>query len=126
MQPATPAATATSKQRRWVDLSMRRRVAGSRALAIRRVSRQIDDNAAVFSPGMKPRRSPMGSTVARTLLALATTVFVAGCMVTATVPGPAYPAPGLEWNVDRPGSDYRSFDLPTPSPETCQSTCMNE
>ena len=40
---------------------------------------------------------------------------------------PAYPASnGLEWNVDRPGSDYRSFDLPSPSPEMCQSTCMNE
>jgi PAN domain-containing protein len=47
-------------------------------------------------------------------------------MVTATAPGPAYPASGLEWNVDRPGSDYRSFELPTPSPEMCQSACMNE
>ena len=35
-------------------------------------------------------------------------------------------ASGLEWNVDRPGSDYRSFDLSTPSPEMCQSACMNE
>jgi 1-phosphatidylinositol phosphodiesterase len=68
----------------------------------------------------------MGSIVSRALLAVGATVFVAGCMVTATAPGPAYPASSLEWNVDRPGSDYRSFDLPAPSPETCQSTCMNE
>src|SRR5438270_55528 len=74
-------------------------------------------------------RSAMRSTGARALLAgcMGTaTVLVAGCMVTATVPGPAYPAPGLEWNIDRPGADYRSFDLPAASPEMCQSTCMNE
>src|SRR5262249_45528329 len=29
-------------------------------------------------------------------------------------------------NVDRPGSDYRSFDLGTPSPEQCRDTCMVE
>jgi len=47
-------------------------------------------------------------------------------MVSAT-PGPAYPSPtGLEWNINRPGADYRSFDLVTPSPDACQSACMNE
>jgi hypothetical protein len=56
---------------------------------------------------------------------LAATLFVVGCMV-ATTPGPAYPGPVLEWNVNRPGSDYRSFEMVTPSPETCQSTCMSE
>jgi 1-phosphatidylinositol phosphodiesterase len=50
----------------------------------------------------------------------------AGCTVTATTPGPAYPASNLEWNIDRPGFDYRSFDLPAPDPAMCQSTCMNE
>jgi hypothetical protein len=59
------------------------------------------------------------------LAALAATPFVPGCMV-ATTPGPAYPAAALEWNVNRPGSDYRSFEMITPSPDTCQATCMNE
>src|SRR4051812_29786529 len=126
MQPATPAARAASKQSRSMNLGMRPRVAGSRALAIRRVSRQIDDNAAVFSPGTNVRRSSMRSRISRALPIAGATIFVAGCMVAATGPGPAYPAPGLEWNVDRPGSDYRSFDLPAPNPEMCQLTCMNE
>jgi len=70
----------------------------------------------------------MGPTVSRAFafaFASCAALFVTGCMVTAT-PGPTYPSNGLEWNVDRPGSDYRSFDLPSPSPEMCQSTCMNE
>jgi PAN domain len=68
----------------------------------------------------------MGFRVARALLALGASLFVTSCMVTAT-PGPGYPAAsGLEWNMNRPGADYRSFDLITPSPETCQSTCMSE
>jgi len=53
-------------------------------------------------------------------------VLVAGCAVSATATGPAYPASNLEWNVDRPGGDYRSFDLPAPSPGECQAACMNE
>jgi hypothetical protein len=68
----------------------------------------------------------MGSTVSRALLAVAAGLFVTGCVVTATAPGPAYPASGLEWNINRRGADYRNFDLITPSPETCQSTCMSE
>ena len=61
------------------------------------------------------------------MLAAAASMFVTSCVATGTVTtGPGYPASGLEWNVDRPGSDYRSFELPTPSPETCQATCMNE
>ena len=56
----------------------------------------------------------------------AVSLLAASCMVTATGPGPAYPASGLEYNVDRPGSDYRSFDLDAPSPEQCQAACMNE
>jgi len=71
----------------------------------------------------------MGLTVLRTgvsvLLAAAAPLLVAGCVVTAQTPA-AYPGAALEWNVNRPGADYRSFDLVTPSPETCQSTCMNE
>jgi hypothetical protein len=43
--------------------------------------------------------------------------------------GPAYmPATSaaLEVNVDRPGSDYRSFDLASGRPEECRDTCMVE
>jgi hypothetical protein len=33
----------------------------------------------------------------------------------------------FETNVDRPGSDYRSFSLPPGSPpEACQSACLSE
>jgi PAN domain len=32
----------------------------------------------------------------------------------------------FEVNVDRPGSDYRSFDLATPRPEECRDTCLVE
>ena len=61
------------------------------------------------------------------MLAAAATIFVASCAVTATTaPATGYPAPNLEWNVNRPGADYRSFDLPAPSPADCQSSCMNE
>jgi len=63
----------------------------------------------------------------RAMLAVAATVFVVGCTVTATTaPPPASPTSNLEWNVDRPGADYRSFDLPAPSPDQCQASCMNE
>jgi 1-phosphatidylinositol phosphodiesterase len=34
--------------------------------------------------------------------------------------------PGFEVNVDRPGSDYRSFDLPAPQPDICRNQCMSE
>jgi len=72
----------------------------------------------------------MGPNVARAgaiAFALSTAFVVSGCAVgaTATV-GPAYPASSLEWNVDRPGGDYRSFDLSNGGPEMCQSACMNE
>ena len=52
-------------------------------------------------------------------------MFAASCYIT-TSPSPAYPTSTLEWNVDRPGSDYRSFDLESASPEICQQTCMSE
>jgi hypothetical protein len=44
------------------------------------------------------------------------------------VPPPAAmpPAGGLEPNVDRPGADYRSFDLAYPRPEDCRAACMAE
>jgi 1-phosphatidylinositol phosphodiesterase len=51
-----------------------------------------------------------------------------GCLVQ-PVPMTVYSASGsaaLEVNVDRPGSDYRSFDLATPQPEQCRDTCLVE
>jgi len=35
-------------------------------------------------------------------------------------------AAGLEYNVDRPGSDYRNFDLREARPELCQWACAAE
>jgi PAN domain len=43
----------------------------------------------------------------------------------APAPAPVY-GPGFEVNVDRPGSDYRSFDLPAPQPDMCRNQCMAE
>ncbi|MEL6817794.1 MAG: PAN domain-containing protein [Pseudomonadota bacterium] len=45
---------------------------------------------------------------------------------------PPPPAPefaileGMEDGIDRPGSDYRSFDLAAPDPALCQATCRDE
>lgn len=33
---------------------------------------------------------------------------------------------GMEMDVDRPGMDYRSFDLTSPSPELCEQACARE
>jgi 1-phosphatidylinositol phosphodiesterase len=61
------------------------------------------------------------------MLAVVATFFVASCAVTATTaPPPASPASSLEWNVNRPGADYNSFELPAPSPDHCQSSCLND
>jgi 1-phosphatidylinositol phosphodiesterase len=56
-----------------------------------------------------------------------------GCCVSGVVrpapapaPAPAPSAGGLEPDTDRAGSDYRSFDLPQPAPELCQSACAAE
>jgi len=72
----------------------------------------------------RPTRAAQSCAV-QAVLAVIAGLFVTSCVVTATVP-PSYPASGLEWNVNRRGADYRDFDLITPSPETCQSTCMSE
>ncbi|MGV8057670.1 MAG: PAN domain-containing protein [Smithellaceae bacterium] len=34
--------------------------------------------------------------------------------------------PGMEVDIDRPGLDYRSFDLTAPDPNLCQAACTNE
>lgn len=36
------------------------------------------------------------------------------------------PAASFESDTDRPGMDYRSFNLPDPRPELCRQTCMQE
>jgi PAN domain len=64
----------------------------------------------------------------RSVLALA--VLTASCTIVQSAPGtPGYVSSGsaaLELNVDRPGSDYRSFDLGSTRPEECRDTCMVE
>jgi PAN domain len=55
-------------------------------------------------------------------------VVLAGSCATVQ-PGPRYVASGaatLEANVDRPGGDYRDFDLASPQPEECRDTCAVE
>ena len=53
-----------------------------------------------------------------------------GCRIVQSGPaGPAYVSSGtapLEVNVERRGSDYRSFDLASGQPEECRDTCMVE
>src|SRR5262245_57609929 len=35
-------------------------------------------------------------------------------------------AQGMEFGIDRPGLDYRSFDLPANDPALCQNACFGE
>jgi hypothetical protein len=52
---------------------------------------------------------------------------IAGCVISAPVGPSVAPISGsLEYQVDRPGSDYRSFDLPEPRPDLCLAACTNE
>jgi len=64
----------------------------------------------------------------RSVLALA--LLTASCTIVQSAPAtPGYVSSGtasLEVNVDRPGSDYRSFDLGSTRPEECRDTCMVE
>lgn len=57
-------------------------------------------------------------------------VLTGSCTIGQSGPGgPRYVSSGtapLEVNVDRPGSDYRSFDLSSGLPEECRDTCMIE
>lgn len=36
------------------------------------------------------------------------------------------PGGGLQMNTNRPGQDYRNFDLPSPDPKACQAACMED
>ena len=67
----------------------------------------------------------------RTLLvsSLALATLTAGCTIVQPAGTPAYVSSGtaaLEVNVDRPGSDYRSFDVASARPEECRDTCLVE
>jgi hypothetical protein len=60
----------------------------------------------------------------------AATVLFAGCVVVATPPPPGPPPPaaaeGLSWEpgTDRPGSDYRNFDVRLP--HDCREACARD
>jgi hypothetical protein len=74
------------------------------------------------------RISSRRSQTVTAVLALALAPVGLGCTINAAGPGPVVgvPGAGLEPNVDRPGSDYRSFDLAYPRAEDCQNACMAE
>jgi hypothetical protein len=73
----------------------------------------------------------------RASLHLLVAILGAVALADATLAQPAPPGPGLppsppigptslEPNVDRPGQDYSSFELPRPDVELCRSTCDND
>jgi hypothetical protein len=52
-----------------------------------------------------------------------------GCTVGATSPPPATPtamSATLEGDIDRPGADYRSFDVGSNRPEECRDACLTD
>jgi hypothetical protein len=66
------------------------------------------------------------SSVGHTVTIVALAALAGSCIVQ---PPPGYVATGaaaLEVNVDRPGGDYRSFDLASGRPEECRDTCAME
>ena len=77
------------------------------------------------------RHRPVLGLLASTLL-----LSVAGCVIAAppmthTRPGTVSgstsgAASGMETGVDRPGNDYRDFDLATADPALCQQVCARE
>jgi hypothetical protein len=48
----------------------------------------------------------------------------------AVIPGqivqPGSPSLALQYDTDRPGHDYRNFDLPEPRPELCRDACQRD
>jgi len=64
------------------------------------------------------------------LVGVALATLAVGCTIVASGPGtPGYVSSGsatMDVNVDRPGSDYRSFDLASGLPEECRDTCVTE
>jgi hypothetical protein len=60
------------------------------------------------------------------VLGVALVALSAACVVQ---PLPGYvssASAALEVNIDRPGGDYRSFELASGRPEECRDTCMTE
>ena len=39
---------------------------------------------------------------------------------------PASPESGMEWDINRPGSDFSNFNLPAPNPELCRDRCAQD
>ncbi|HVU50562.1 MAG TPA: PAN domain-containing protein [Polyangia bacterium] len=67
------------------------------------------------------------SSVGQAVTGVALAALAGSCIV--QVPGPGYVATGaasLEVNVNRPGGDYRNFDLASGRPEECRDTCGME
>jgi hypothetical protein len=60
------------------------------------------------------------------VLGVALAALLVGCIVQAPPGYVASASAGLEVNVDRPGGDYRSFELASGRPEECRDTCMTE
>lgn len=59
----------------------------------------------------------------------AVALLTAGCTFQTLPASPGYVSSAtaaMEVDVDRPGGEYRSFDLATPSPEQCRDTCLVE
>jgi len=54
----------------------------------------------------------------------------AGCVLTArpvsTMPAAAAPPPVGQNGIDRPGRDYKNFDLSAPDPAACRKACEAE
>jgi 1-phosphatidylinositol phosphodiesterase len=66
------------------------------------------------------------SSVGFAVMGVALATLAGSCIVQ---PPPGYVASGastLEINTDRPGGDYRNFDLASPHPEECRDTCGME
>lgn len=42
------------------------------------------------------------------------------------LPGPQTAQAGFEYDIDRPGSDYRNFELTSPDPALCSAQCAQE
>ena len=51
---------------------------------------------------------------------------LAGTPVKLQMPEGSAPGPQMEQATDRPGQDYRSFDLSSPDPALCQGACASE
>ena len=65
----------------------------------------------------------MSEPTERRILRMRGTLFSLGLLMLVPVVGYGQ---GFEQNMDRPGSDYRDFDLARPEPALCQAACEHE